>query len=603
MNDYDKYVALKLSSQGEKAETNMLASLAQSGVFDLCYAKKSRVKTEETLIEKKLRKLAEKPNYDLTDITDVIGIRFVTLFRLEMPIVFKKIIEIINHEDTLNPNPFKRKHIEEIIIYKSNQFDDISSQIIEIATEHSIERNKIEEIRKKREYSSIHIVTRLEHEIEDLSIENNLYSIPVEIQIRTVFEDAWGEIDHKFGYVVGSGKETGIPVQNPDSVARNLKVLKKFADACAEYSDAIHCEATLPNNNGVDQGKVLSVKADQELIDTFQKLKVEPEIIELYTEVRLQRIKAQKSEESNLGSGIIHLLETASAFKDISKQYDPESEDFKKQKNHLVYYYAQMNEAVCLLSTNHKNKILIAQDIYKRLLVIDYFKSFPLLHLRVGQAYGKLGKTDLAITQFEITRDLIISLESGKGHSSSIECPLADYEHIKKYLPIRYGYELWKKSEEILGQSTNDISNKIDLLSNAYNITQEVSKNSGEIDIHQRENNLLYYSIELLKNLKISPLSHFDETEKTTTQKIKKHLSKMEEFAKEKNFKNINFLETLSYAYELLESPQKAEEMNKRIIDIGLDQEQNISFDKNHILEIIELAYARNKKINKKNLT
>jgi ppGpp synthetase/RelA/SpoT-type nucleotidyltranferase len=52
----------------------MMAALRQTPISQICYAFRSRVKTEDRLIEKKARKLPEKPEYKLEDITDVIGV-------------------------------------------------------------------------------------------------------------------------------------------------------------------------------------------------------------------------------------------------------------------------------------------------------------------------------------------------------------------------------------------------------------------------------------------------------------------------------------------------------------------------------------------------
>ena len=53
-----------------------------------------------------------------------------------MPVIFNKIIELITHKTELQPNPFKKDSIEEIIIYSTSEFDKITPEIIEIAKEN-----------------------------------------------------------------------------------------------------------------------------------------------------------------------------------------------------------------------------------------------------------------------------------------------------------------------------------------------------------------------------------------------------------------------------------------------------------------------------------
>ena len=94
--DDEKYIAAKLEKAGRDAEIELLAALNMVDLFDFCYAIKSRTKSEEKLLEKVTLKKQEKgsEDYSLEKITDIVGLRFVTLFKLEKPLVFQKILEI-----------------------------------------------------------------------------------------------------------------------------------------------------------------------------------------------------------------------------------------------------------------------------------------------------------------------------------------------------------------------------------------------------------------------------------------------------------------------------------------------------------------------------
>src|SRR5690606_34672281 len=228
---------------------------------------KSRAKPNDKLLEKVRRKQKEHETYSLRNITDVIGFRFVALFRAEMPKIVAKVVALISHQDGLSPNPFIKQKIEEIIIFSPNPSND--SVVVEVqkvlASFGAL--GEIVKVKPSKGYSSIHIVARIVKEVPELANAGSPYHIPVEVQIRTVFEDAWGEIDHKYGYVIRTDKSTNSPVNNPDSVQAHLEILKKFSDACAEYADVIHREATAHvGGTTVVKGDVIPVSSEHEIL-------------------------------------------------------------------------------------------------------------------------------------------------------------------------------------------------------------------------------------------------------------------------------------------------------------------------------------------------
>ncbi len=138
-NSDSNYQALSLASESKEALLSLIVSLNQCDLLQMCYAYKSRVKPEKKLVEKVHRKQGDgKPEYKLTDITDVIGLRFVTLFRKEMPEILFLLIQIIKHQKQLTPNPFKESHFEEIIIYTTDMHDEITLVIKNILEKEDI---------------------------------------------------------------------------------------------------------------------------------------------------------------------------------------------------------------------------------------------------------------------------------------------------------------------------------------------------------------------------------------------------------------------------------------------------------------------------------
>ena len=91
----DQYLSLLISSKGDKEVGPTVDFMRRVGLTTGCYAYKFRVKSKDDLLAKKQRKLEEKPHYTITDITDVIGVRLVTLFKGEMLTVYANLIGML----------------------------------------------------------------------------------------------------------------------------------------------------------------------------------------------------------------------------------------------------------------------------------------------------------------------------------------------------------------------------------------------------------------------------------------------------------------------------------------------------------------------------
>ncbi|MCK5029406.1 MAG: hypothetical protein KAR57_07225 [Bacteroidales bacterium] len=153
-----------------------LKSKGYNLIHDLC--KKSdvdihhltcRLKTEESL-QNKIATKGEKYN-SINDITDIIGFRIITLYENDVEkianIIKKEfLIDIINSQDKSE-------------ILSSNQFG----------------------------YKSIHFISSIGKSRKGLPEFNDISNIRFEIQIRSILQHSWAEIEHKLGYK----SEIGVP--------------------------------------------------------------------------------------------------------------------------------------------------------------------------------------------------------------------------------------------------------------------------------------------------------------------------------------------------------------------------------------------------------
>ncbi|MDD2307896.1 MAG: hypothetical protein PHP53_24545 [Prolixibacteraceae bacterium] len=560
----DNYLALLIESEAKKAENCLLTALNQSQLFDVCYARKCRVKTKEHLLEKKTRKVEKenKVNYKIEDITDVIGIRLVTLFRNEMSIVFENIINLINHDNPLNPNPFEKCAIDEIIIYIASLVDPVTLEIGEIAENKKL--SIIPEIKESKEgYSSIHIVTKLKHKCSEINKKIKSYKIPLEIQIRTVFEDAWGEIDHKYGY--SNRRSVDSDEQILKKISNHLRILKKFSDACADYANQIHIEYTNKKLEISSTEKVLSVNSDDDIINIFRREDVQNDKIELYILARDKRVQHERQTGEEREDG---LSLASNDFNLIVSDLEIENLSFENDRGvYLFYFYCKMNEAICLMSTKNTQNINKSLNIY--LTLFPAYEKFPLLLMRTGQAYGKLQKNTKATDYYKKTFNLIKEYEE-KGLKGSDVIPTTDYNHIKSNLPALLGYELWKSSRDIDCSSDEGLIQSIYIIKNAYETTITRKDFVEEENKYRMYNNLLYYAYDIchkidgIKNItpEIRSLNDF------FSDKVKGHLNDIEGLISVDEIVDLNALDTIAKAYFFFKNYPKARKIGNRIVDL-----------------------------------
>lgn len=281
------------------------------------------------------------------------------------------------------------------------------------------------------------------------------YYLPVEIQIRTVFEDAWGEVDHKYGYSSKKGKKTNAIIKNPDNINRHLDILKKFSDASGEYADAIHLEVLSDNKAKTEEESVKSIGSDKETLNNFKASGIIEEKINKYSKARKVRETGLSKQNESKEEACQFLEDASRIFKELSEISAPDS----VAPNDLFYYYTSMNNAFCLLSMGRTDKAKEALSIYEDLEL--NFPNYPLIKMRIAQTYGKIRNTESALSKCHEAYTLYEEIKEN-GFTPSKELPEADYNYIKQYLPKIYGYNLWLKAEDIIVSNTATAVAKID---------------------------------------------------------------------------------------------------------------------------------------------
>lgn len=549
--------ALRIEGRAKEALVRVRAAITDTGIEQACYAVRVRVKPESRLVEKVGRKRETKPDYQLESVTDVIGIRLVTLFRRDLPDILTKVLDIITHDAEIKPNPVKKGSLEEVIVYNN----ELDSSPFNLLLKETLDQRRVpfETKQSKEGYSSLHIVCRVSPNVGKCEEIGQDYLLPIEIQIRTVFEDAWGEIDHKYGYVARSGKELTL-AGNQALVGPHLRVLKQFTDACAAYADTIKEMSSEYSMVSTKAGKILSVESDDDVLRRFDQLNVTKSYIEQYAAGRTMREKCE-SDQLKKQERAQRYLEASQYFEAIARQCETE---LTGDGLTLYWYYVTLNAAFCLLSTNSNPSIESAVRIY--LDLAEKYPNFPLVKFRLGQAYSKLGRIDDAIRLFEDALGHVEQLAAASKARGSWEdnLPLPDYKHISTALPKLLGYQYWEKGA--YRTDPGEVQEKLALFKKAYEVTllaYDVLPENADL-----ANNLASYGLEYLS------LELKDEFATKLRAALPSYCEPIEAAAKSPDADAL-LLDTLLQIYIFAELKVPAKALASRIADL-LDHAEDI---------------------------
>lgn len=187
--------------------------------FPIIHSVKTRLKDPDNLkdkIERKLQKgvTISKDNL-FAEITDLIGVRVLHIYQDQFPIIHEEILKFIEQGDWA--------FVEEP---KAMTWDSESKQMYE-------DLNITTEVRHTL-YTSVHYLVKPNN--------NSINPVCCEIQVRTLFEEIWGEIDHSINYP--------LPTDNI-ACKEQLRVLSKLVGTGTRLVDSIfrtHNEYVLKKN-------------------------------------------------------------------------------------------------------------------------------------------------------------------------------------------------------------------------------------------------------------------------------------------------------------------------------------------------------------------
>lgn len=230
-NDYNIY------KKSYETQAELIANILRS--HKKVHSVKTRVKEGEHLIEKIIRKTKDRrkkygENFNFTienykeEITDLLGIRVIHIFKED----WEKIHYFISD------------------MWKVNE---IVANIREGDNTKTFEELGIEVCSRLSGYRSVHYL------VESYPTSQKVIS---EIQVRTIFEEGYGEVDHQLRYSL-----RGIP----EVLEQNLMLLNRIAGSSDEMASLINMLSKSFKNIEKDFKEQLSIK-DQQILNLRESI-------------------------------------------------------------------------------------------------------------------------------------------------------------------------------------------------------------------------------------------------------------------------------------------------------------------------------------------
>lgn len=405
-----------------------LLSLISVGPFNIqssYYAVKCRVKAEESLRKKiEYKKNIEgKKKYSAKDVTDVVGLRILTIFSetlLQATYDFLDFITLCQSPQiSLCPGDKLDDAIEEIVIYKykgyNSAYDMVESALVsQPFTINSSGAKKLQsrESSPRQPYSSIHIVCWF------LSYHAGApLRVPVEVQIRTIFEDAWNEVDHPLRYKgLRLEQPTGEERKQSEAFSKRLSDLKRQLEFCSDHADSIRSDYALYQNaqriNTNASAETISIKLTDHFNLKSSTILSDADFKQKYDPIE-QKVFSGRYNPVNIvdadASGLIDELENlGSDLTALVDDYRIKSPEQFSLDSDLAYFVGivrgliKIRRAHCQRAVRRRDGIVAQTDArdglaeYFALEKADEFKTDSYLKFRLANDFYAMGHVDAA---------------------------------------------------------------------------------------------------------------------------------------------------------------------------------------------------------------
>jgi ppGpp synthetase/RelA/SpoT-type nucleotidyltranferase len=354
--------------------------LKDSAAAKRAYAFKGRVKSADDIYKKVLgrRKHEDaekrKPNYEPNEVTDASGFRIVKLFNGEVPQSLDELLSLLRlklkEEGEIDPasQGGRLKELVEIEFHTSRRIDDPLSIFKDVQAAVQKHGFKLEPPAQNAagqgtasSYSSVHVLVACE--VKD-GKDGKVVSHS-EIQLRSVFEEAWSEISHRLKYAPIKVARAAGPLATADSdhlsaTWLHLDALKSLTDGCAQYADLINRQIQVNTDLRADRSSALPLDAADRSAQMFANYGVD--VQEAAKRAYKQRSQAAAVKEP--GARAAGFREAAELFQAAMNTFKPD----RSEEDERLFDVLREEFAFCCIFSGNEELRSRSEKIYRELL-------------------------------------------------------------------------------------------------------------------------------------------------------------------------------------------------------------------------------------------
>jgi ppGpp synthetase/RelA/SpoT-type nucleotidyltranferase len=386
------------------------------------YLTKCRIKSIDSIYLKTKRRTGIN---DLYEITDLAGLRILCLFEEDIIEVHKYLL------DTLPTTGFNVRLFKFFNWEMEDSKGELYKKTIENIIIEKLKDIKIEDYTRDSGYKSIHYI--IEHQIANKNIS-------IEIQLRTLLQDVWGELEHALSYKKGNIhphiKKSFVLLSRDlgtkDILISHLKLIRDKENFGEVYSLE-------------KAGPIKYFDYEDERIPEAIKTGAHSTAASDYLDfVRIQNPRSKNRDWVKVANSLYAKLCENLTLKD----YD----------NSKLKYFIQMEGAYLKFC---EGKLEESKKIYKELY--DDCEDSYCLHFRLGELYFIERKIEKSLAEFDRSEELLLSL--------------ADYhpENIFK-IKMKLAYIYWLLGFEYINFVIKEINDANDILNMHPDVFHEREK-------------------------------------------------------------------------------------------------------------------------------
>ncbi|CDZ67998.1 Hypothetical protein NGAL_HAMBI2605_62810 [Neorhizobium galegae bv. orientalis] len=499
------------------------------GQDSFVYTFKSRIKPSSSILAKVKRKREDDLNesngnkepYSPDHVTDTWGSRYVTLYQSQIPDTVKA---LLTNFDAYNAEQDRQVELIEFVIYTNRPEKDplsITEETLNVLKHHKISSTPKAEVKKpenrKSAYSSVHLIFSYPVDIDLTGKGRVRETAKFEVQIRDIFEEGWGEIQHNLIY---SGKDKGKPSSEAalfDPLWQpHLNALKTFVDGCSQHASIIKRSydfILLKSMPSLENESTTTQLNDREAILKAFGTKASSEAVHLVTLAYNLYLDAQAAPETEAQAQFVTAAgQFNKAMKAAGKLL---SEQVSARSNIKAGYFLRMEEA----NSEFFSRVpeLQKSALAKYRSIAEEYPDDATVHVRLAHALGSVGGNVIAEVSdaLDIMKKAIMRIANDK---------LTGPDHwINISSRIHLGYLSWRMSQ--LTKDNVYLKDAISFTAEGYSYWRDLKddvkkQDTHTLHAHKALSNLLYFTAKFVMS---SP-----DDKDITKEKIKYFLEEIE---------------------------------------------------------------------------